>query len=130
MWSDFRFTDDRQYGDNRLPIVPEHFYRAELKGSVGDFWIAPSVEVAASEAWVDYANTFRARTYAIVNLNLGYEFENGPMVFIDVRNVFDERYVSNFTPVVNWNTAPAPGARNVFFPGDERSLFGGVSFTF
>ena len=130
MWSDFRFTDDRQYGDNRLPIVPEHFYRAELKGSVGDFWIAPSVEVAASEAWVDYANTFRARTYAIVNLNLGYEFENGPMVFIDVRNVFDERYVSNFTPVVNWNTAMAPGARNVFFPGDERSLFGGVSFTF
>ena len=130
MWSDFRFTDDRQYGDNRLPIVPEHFYRAELKGSVGDFWIAPSVEVAASEAWVDYANTFRARTYAIVNLNLGYEFENGPMVFIDVRNVFDERYVSNFTPVVNWNTATAPGARNVFFPGDERSLFGGVSFTF
>jgi outer membrane receptor protein involved in Fe transport len=78
----------------------------------------------------NYANTFRARTYAIVNLNLGYEFENGPMVFIDVRNVFDERYVSNFTPVVNWNTATTPGARNVFFPGDERSLFGGVSFTF
>ena len=52
------------------------------------------------------------------------------MVFIDVRNVFDERYVSSFTPVVNWNTATAPGARNVFFPGDERSLFGGVSFTF
>ena len=31
MWSDFRFTDDRQYGDNRLPIVPKHFYRAELR---------------------------------------------------------------------------------------------------
>ena len=34
----------------------------------------------------------------MVNLNLGYEFENGPMVFLDVRNLLDENYVSNFTP--------------------------------
>lgn len=130
MWSDFRFTNDLQYGDNSLPIVPEHFYRAELKGTVGNFWIAPSIEVAASEAYVDYANTFRTKPYAVVNLNLGYTFENGPMVFVDVRNILDENYVSNFTPVVNWNTATAVGARNVFFPGDKRSIYGGVAFTF
>lgn len=129
MWSDFRFTDDRQYGDNSLPIVPEHFYRAELKGSVGNFWIAPSIEFALSEAYVDYANTFKVKSYGVVNLNAGYEFDNGPMLFVDVRNVFDENYVSNFTPMVNWNTT-AVAARSVFFPGDGRSIYGGVSFTF
>jgi iron complex outermembrane receptor protein len=29
--SDFRFDGDAQYGDNRLPIVPKTFYRAELR---------------------------------------------------------------------------------------------------
>jgi hypothetical protein len=52
------------------------------------------------------------------------------MVFLDVRNILNENYISNFTPVINWNTATAPGARNVFFPGDQRSLYGGVAFTF
>lgn len=129
MWSDFHFTGDRQYGDNQLPIVPEHFYRAELKGSAGGFWVAPSVEWALSEAYVDYANTFSVRSYAVVNLNLGYEFDNGPVLFVDVRNIFDETYVSNFTPVVNWNAASA-AQRNVFFPGDARAIYGGVSFSF
>lgn len=129
MWSDFRFTDDRQYGDNSLPIVPEHFYRAELRGSWGNFWFAPSLEWSISDAWTDYANTFEAGSYGILNLNMGYTFDNGPMVFVDVRNLLEENYISNFTPVVNWSTATA-AQRNIFFPGDERAIYGGVAFTF
>src|SRR3546814_12659980 len=30
-YSDFRFRDDAQFGDNRLPGVPRPFYRAVLK---------------------------------------------------------------------------------------------------
>ncbi len=129
MWSDFRFTDDRQYGDNALPIVPEHFYRAELRGTWGDFWFAPSLEWQLSDAWTDYANTFEAGSYGIFNLNMGYTFDNGPMVFLDIRNILDEDYISNFSPVVNWNAATA-AQRNIFFPGDRRSVYGGVAFTF
>src|SRR3546814_7473615 len=29
--NDFRFRDDAQYGDNRLPVVPKQQYRAELR---------------------------------------------------------------------------------------------------
>ena len=129
MWSDFRFTGDRQYGDNRLPVVPEHFYRAELRGEAGGFWIAPSLEWSMSDAWVDYANTFEAGAYAIVNLNLGYQFDDGPMVFLDVRNLFNENYISNFSALVNWSTAVG-AQRNIFFPGDERFVYGGVAFAF
>src|SRR5690606_25730103 len=30
-FSDFRFVNDAQYGDNRLPVAPKHVYRAELR---------------------------------------------------------------------------------------------------
>ena len=51
------------------------------------------------------------------------------MIFLDVRNILDENHVSNFTPVVNWSTSTA-AQRNIFFPGDTRSVFAGVAFTF
>lgn len=129
MWSDFRFDGDRQYGDNRLPIVPEHFYRAELKWTTTlGVWIAPSVEWSISDVWVDFANTFKAPSYSVVNLGLGKDFDRFS-VFLDVRNLTDERYVSNVTPLTNYQTTAAAG-RAVFFPGDERSVYGGVAYNF
>lgn len=131
MWSDFKFTGDRQYGDNSLPLVPENLYRAELKWtSDGGLWIAPSLEWSMNDTWVDYANTFKAPSYSVLNLSIGQTFDNGVTLYLDVRNLLDEAYVSNFTPLVNWNTATAPGARNIFFPGDERSVYGGLTFAF
>jgi iron complex outermembrane receptor protein len=130
MWSDFHFTDDRQYGDNNLPVVPEHFYRAELIWTSDfGFWLAPSVEWSMSDAWVDYANTFKSPSYTVVNFGLGQEFDNGVSLFVDVRNVFDETYVSNFTPVVNWTTS-TPAQQMVFFPGDPRSVYAGIAMSF
>lgn len=41
-WSDFAFDGDATYGDNRLPIIPEHAYRAELKYEhPGGWFVAP-----------------------------------------------------------------------------------------
>ena len=127
MWSDFRFEGDVQYGDNRLPVVPEHFYRAELRYQApGGFWIAPSVEWSIQDTFVDYMNTFKAPSYSVLNLGVGQEFEGGVSLFLDIRNLTDERYVSNFTAVTNAQTASTA----VFFPGDARSVYGGVAFTF
>lgn len=127
MWSDFRFKDDVQYGDNRLPVVPEHIYRAELRyRTQSGFWIAPSAEWSIKDTFVDYMNTLKAPSYSVFNLGFGQEFEGGVSLFVDIRNVTDERYFSNFTAVTNAQTASTA----VFFPGDERSVFGGVSFTF
>ncbi len=130
MWSSFHFTGDRQYGDNRLPIVPEHFYRAELKWtSPGGTWVAPSLEWQLSDAWVDYANTFRSPSFATFNLSVGQDFGEGVRLFLDARNLLNETYVSNVTSMTNYQTA-AVSARNVFFPGDTRSIYGGLSFAF
>jgi iron complex outermembrane receptor protein len=125
-WSDFRFDGDVQYGDNRLPIVPEHFYRAELRYQSPTGWfVAPSVEWSASDITVDYRNTTTAPSYAVFNLNAGWTVTDDVQVFVDVRNLADEAYVSNVQAAIL--AAPATAA---YWPGDGRSVFAGLTVAF
>jgi iron complex outermembrane receptor protein len=125
-WSDFHFDGDAQYGNNRLPIVPEHFYRAELRYEHPAGWfVAPSVEWSASDIWVDFKNTAKAPAYAILNLNAGWNVTDKVSVFLDARNLADKAYVSNVQPFVAANAATA-----AYWPGDGRSVFGGLTVAF
>lgn len=125
-WSDFRFDGDAQYGDNHLPIVPEHFYRAELRYEDKAGWfVAPSVEWSASDIWVDYRNTTKAPSYAILNLNAGWTVTDHVKLFLDARNLADKAYVSNVQAAILATPASA-----VYWPGDGRSVFGGVTVAF
>jgi iron complex outermembrane receptor protein len=124
--SDFRFDGDAQYGDNRLPIVPKHFYRAELRYDAAAGWfLAPSVEWSASDQWIDYKNTKTAPSYAILNLNAGWKATDKVSLFLDARNLTDEAYVSNVQAATTWTAATA-----AVWPGDGRSVFGGVTVSF
>ena len=126
-WSDFRFDEDKAYGDNRLPVVPEHLYRAELRYDHPSGWfVAPGVEWSARDTWVDHANTLKSPAYAVTSLNAGWNFDNGVSLFVDARNLFDEAYVSNFSAVTDATRASTA----VFYPGEGRSVFVGVSRRF
>jgi iron complex outermembrane receptor protein len=125
-WSDFRFEDDAQYRDNRLPIVPEHFYRAELRyDSPRGWFVAPSVEWSASDIWVDYENTTKAPAYAILNVNTGWRLNDRVSVFLDGRNLTDEAYVSNVQAAIR-----AAAATAAYWPGDGRAAYGGITVSF
>jgi iron complex outermembrane receptor protein len=125
-WSDFRFEDDIQFGDNRLPIVPMNFYRSEVRYDDPRGWfLAPSVEWSASDQWIDYANTKKAPGYAILNLNAGWKVSDQVSLFLDARNLADKAYVSNTQAAVTWTAATA-----ALWPGDGRSVFGGVTVDF
>jgi iron complex outermembrane receptor protein len=125
-WSDFRFDGDVQYGDNRLPIVPEHFYRAELRYQSPKGWfVAPSVEWSASDITVDYRNSTTAPSYAVFNLNAGWTVTDDVSAFLDIRNLADKAYVSNVQAAIL--TAPATAA---YWPGDGRSVFAGLTVAF
>ncbi len=62
----------------------------------------------------------------MVNLDLGWAFENGVTLYLDLRNLTDERYVAEFGALTNASLVPT----NVFFPGEGRSAFGGISLRF
>ncbi|MBB5746480.1 TonB-dependent receptor family protein [Brevundimonas variabilis] len=125
--SDFFFENDRVYGDNDLPLVPPHLYRAELRYDHPSGWfIAPSVETTPSDSWLDYANTFKVPGYTVLNLGLGWTLNERTSLSVDARNLLDERYVSNFSAVTDARTASTA----VFWPGEGVSAFVGLRFAY
>lgn len=131
-WSDFHFEGDAQYGDNTLPIVPEHLYRAELKYEHPAGWfVAPSIEWSPRGPFVDFRNKVRAPDYAIASLGAGYT-RDGVTVFLDARNLLDKRYVATVNPLANPASVTAATIENTaaFWPGEGRGVFVGVSGKF
>ena len=51
---------------------------------------------------------------------VSYTHLNGVSLFLDARNLFDERYVSNFGAITDARIV----SQAVFFPGEGRSVFG------
>lgn len=126
-WSDFTFAGDRTYGDNRLPVVPEHQLRTSLRYEhPAGMWIEPMLDWRPNDVWVDYRNTFKAPGYALVHLSAGIDLPGGVTLFADARNLTDKAHVPEFGAVVNANGAD----QAVFYPGEGRSLFGGVRVRF
>ena len=124
-WSDFRFRGDAQYGDNRLPIAPQHFYRAELRYEDARGWfVAPTLEWSASAIWVDYRNTTRAPAYAVLGLNAGWRVNDQVSLFVDARNLADRAYASNVQAAILATPSTA-----VYWPGDGRAVFVGLTLT-
>lgn len=124
-YNDFRFVDDPVYGSNRIAGTPEHILRtvATYRHPSG-FYLAPSVDVIPTGAWVDYANTLRAPSHTLVNLQTGYETAKGVLLYLDARNLTDRRYISDFGTVTDARTASTA----VFYPGTGRSVYVGMRF--
>lgn len=120
-FSDFRFDDDREWGNNHMPGVPRHYLRAEVlyKHPAG-FYMGPNVEWVPQASYVDNANSVKASSYALLGLRAGWE--QGPYSFyIDGRNLTDRRYIASasITDRANANS-------ELFEPGTGRAVFAGV----
>lgn len=125
-WTDLRFEGDAHYGDGRLPVVPEHHYHAELSYSAGRWSIAPSLQWTPKDTWVDFANTLKSPGYAVWSLNATVAVTSGIKLFLDARNLTDERYIANASAVTDARVAPT----SVFWPGEGRSAFVGLRSSF
>lgn len=126
-WSDFKFRGDPIYRNNRLPVVPEHQYRVALRYQhPSGVYVEPFIDWRMKDVWVDYANTLKAPGYALVNASAGIELPHGIGLFLDARNLGNKRYVAEFGAVTDARIASTA----VFYPGEGRSLFGGVRARF
>ena len=118
-FNDFRFRDDAQFGNNRLPVVPKHLYRAQLELGPQQWHVSPSIEWVPTGAWADYKNTFKARGYAMLNLSGAVRLTQSTELFADARNLANKRAIGDITAVIT-----AGGAN--YYPVERRSLFMGV----
>ena len=128
-YSDFRFRGDAQFGNNRLPVVPRYFYRAELKLGTERLSISPAVEWLPQGAWTDYANSKRVGDYATLNLGAQAEVKKGLTLFVDARNLTAERAVGDISAVVDYSKL-APASRAIFYPIERRAFYGGIRARF
>ena len=129
-WNDFRFRDDRQYGDNRIAGLPPHVLRTALTytAAEGRGFVSPVLDWVPQGAWADYANTLRANAYMKVGLEAGVTVAPGVSVFVDARNLTNKRYVSDLGTIQNARAAGANTA--IFYPGDGRSVYVGTRISF
>lgn len=122
-FSDFRFDNDKKFGDNELAGAPRHYVRAELlyKHPSGIF-AGPNVEWVPDAYYADNQNTFETDAYAIWGAKIGYEGDRFT-AYLEGRNLADETYISSASISGNLNGLDA----NVFEPGTGRAVYGGIS---
>lgn len=125
LFSDFRFVDDVQFGDNALPVIPRHLYRAELQLGSETLHVAPSLEWVPEGGWADYRNSFRPDGYVMFGVTAQAALSDRFAVFLDARNLGDRKAVGDIGAVVAYAPANA-----IFYPIERRSVFAGVRAAF
>ena len=125
--NDFHFDQNSVYGDNRIAGIPIHVYEAQLLyESPFGFYAGPSLQCNLSRYPVDEANTLFADSYVLLGFRAGFRRSNGFSVFIDCRNLTNRRYAASIDVIADARTEPNP---EIFHPGDGRSFYGGVSWS-
>lgn len=124
-YSDFRFRRDAQFGNNRLPVVPKHSYRAELRLGTDALHVAPNVEWVPTGPFSDYRNLVRTPGYALFGITGGAKIVEGIDGFIDVRNITAKRAIGDVGAVI---TALPTSA--IYYPVERRAVSAGFRARF
>jgi len=125
--TDTHFESDPVYGENRIAGVPIHFYQAQLMyESPKGFYAGPNVNWIMTKYPVDNANLMYTPGSFLLGFRAGYRITKGLEVFVDARNLADQRYASSVDPISSEKAFTPP--IQVYHPGDPRSIYGGVSY--
>ncbi len=127
MWqySDFRFRDDAVFRNNRLPVVPRHVLRSEVRLGTDAMHLSPNLEWVPQGAFADYRNTKRTRGYALLGITAAASLTKGIDVFLDARNLTGKKAVGDISAVIQ---AAANSA--IYYPVERRAIYGGVRARF
>lgn len=124
-YSDFSFRGDAQYGDNSLPVIPEHVYRAELKFATDRFSFAPNLEWLPEGPYADYNNTTQTPGYTLLGVTASLKATDRIDFFLDARNLADEKAAGDVGAVIT-----ATPASVIYYPVERRAVFGGIRARF
>jgi iron complex outermembrane receptor protein len=131
-YSDFHFRGDSQFGNNRLPVVPKHVYRAEARIGSDALHIAPNVEWVPDGPYADYRNLVQTPGYALLGVTGGARIAEGIDAFVDVRNITGKKAIGDISAVIT-ATAPSvatPAASAIYYPVERRAVSAGIRARF
>lgn len=121
-FNDFFFSNNKDFGSNDIPGLPKNVYQAELQYQHPTGAYAGVNTRYVTRTASDYANTIYAPSYAVLGAGVGYEAPSKKWkVFLDAKNLTDEKYAAAVTPVVN-----ARGQDSAtIYPGDGVGVYSG-----
>ena len=125
--NDFHFDGDPVFGNNRIAGIPVHIYEAELLyETAAGFYAGPNLRCSFTHYPVDEANTLFADSYTLLGFKTGFRSKKGFSIFFEAKNLTDKRFASAVDAIADARTDEDP---EVFHPGDGRSFYGGVSWS-
>jgi iron complex outermembrane recepter protein len=125
--TDAHFSHDSAFGNDRIAGIPIYDYQAQLMyESPCGFYAGPNLHWIMTRFPVDNANTLDCPAYVLLGFRAGMELGKGFSVFVDARNLLDQRYASSVDPISS-AAAFEPDVQ-VFHPGDPRSFYGGIAW--
>lgn len=135
-YSDFRFRNDAQFNDNRLPVVPRNVLRTEIRIGGEALHLAPNLEWVPRGAGADYRNTTRTPGYALLGLTGAATVASGIDLFVDLRNITGKKAIGdvsavlNATPAVTVPPTLPPPSPVIYYPVERRAVYAGVRARF
>lgn len=124
-YSNFRFRADADYGDNRLPVVPRHVYRAELRIGSDALHIAPNLEWVPDGPFADYHNRVSTPGYALIGVTGGATIADGIDAFVDVRNITGKKAIGDISAAITVTDMSA-----IYYPAERRAVSVGIRARF
>ena len=122
--NEFSFDGDPVYGNNDLPAAPKYAARGEIiYRHASGFYAGPTFDFIGSR-YADFSNTYKVGSHELLGLRGGFAAQRWE-VFGEVRNVFDEDYIST----VSVRDVAGQNAQ-VLFPGAPRSAYVGARVSF
>ena len=123
-FTNYQLADGTVLDGNRLPGVPEHFWRLGLRSSLpGEFFLDAdhtiSSSIVANDANTIYVDAWGA---GLTNLRLGWTGQAGQAElapFLGVNNLWDRRYVGSVTLNGVGGRVFEPAPRRVIYVGTE-----------
>lgn len=120
--------DGANFDGNDLAGVPKHVYITELRVEDEDKWyFGANLRWIPEGPFVDYANSLKLPSYALVGLTAGYNISENIKIFASAENLFDKNYISNVSTVADRRVERGD---NFFTPGQGQAFYGGVTFNF
>jgi len=124
-YSHFRFRGDAEFGNNRLPVVPRHVYRAELRLGTDALHVAPTLEWVPQGPFADYRNQVRTPGYALVGMTGGLRVAEGVDAFVDIRNIAGKKAIGDISAAIAVTAASA-----IYYPVERRAISAGLRARF
>lgn len=124
-WSNFRFRNDAAYGDNRLPVVPKHVFRAEARIGTEALHITPNLEWVPDGPYADYFNLVSTPGYTLIGVTGGARITDGIDAFVDVRNITGKKAIGDISAAIT----VTPGSA-IYYPVERRAISAGLRARF